>query len=40
MIQTVNTCVNCANMTESLVCSRHNVKVEANNICGDHTIKE
>jgi hypothetical protein len=26
-------------MTESLVCSKHNVEVEANNICGDHIIK-
>ena len=38
MIQTVNTCVNCTNMTESLVCAKHNVKVEVNNSCGDHVV--
>ncbi len=39
MIQTVNTCVNCTNMMDSLVCAKHNVEVVANNVCGDHEIK-
>jgi hypothetical protein len=39
MIETVNTCINCSNMMDSLVCAKHNVEVEANNICGDHVIK-
>ena len=40
MIQTVNTCINCTNMTESLLCAKHNVEVEANNTCGDHQVKD
>ena len=32
MIQTVNTCINCTNMTESLLCAKHNVEVEANKL--------
>ena len=32
-------CINCTNMTESLLCAKHNVEVEANNVCGDHQVK-
>ncbi len=39
MIQTVNTCVNCSNITDSLICTRHKVEVEVNNVCDDHNVK-
>jgi len=39
MIQTVNTCVNCSNITPSSLCAKHNIEVEANNVCDDHNIK-
>jgi hypothetical protein len=39
MIQTLNTCINCTNLTDSLICAKHNVEVEANNTCGDHQVK-
>ena len=40
MIKSVNTCLTCENLVESLKCVKHDVSVEIDNVCSDHNIKE
>ena len=40
MIKSVNTCLNCENLVDSLLCSKHDLSVEIDNVCSDHTIKK
>ena len=39
MIESVNSCLTCENLVDSLKCSKHDLSVEINNVCGDHSIK-
>ena len=38
MIKSVNSCLNCENLVESLKCAS-DVDVEIDNVCNDHSIK-
>ena len=40
MIKSVNSCLNCENLVESLKCAKHDVDVEIDNVCNDHSIKK
>ena len=40
MIKSVNSCLNCENLVDSLVCTKHDVSVEINNVCNEHSIKK
>ena len=40
MIESVNSCLTCENLVDSLKCSKHDLSVEINNVCGDHSIKK
>ena len=39
-IRTNNTCLNCENLLSSLICSKHNTKVDLFNVCDSHNYKE
>ena len=40
MIKSVNTCFTCENLVDSLKCAKHNLSVEIDNVCSDHSIKK
>ena len=40
MIKSVNTCLTCENLVDSLKCIKHDISVEIDNVCNDHNIKE
>jgi len=40
MIKSVNSCLNCENLVESLKCIKHNLSVQIDNVCEDHSIKK
>jgi len=40
MIESVDSCLTCENLVDSLKCSKHDLSVEINNVCGDHSIKK
>ena len=40
MIKSVNSCLNCENLVESLKCVKHNLSVQIDNVCEDHSIKK
>ena len=40
MIESVNSCLTWENLVDSLKCSKHDLSVEINNVCGDHSIKK
>lgn len=40
MIKSVNSCLNCKNLVDSLMCAKHNLSVEIDNVCNDHTVKK
>ncbi len=40
MIKSVNSCLNCENLVESLKCVKHNLSVQIDNVCDDHSIKK
>ena len=40
MIKSVNSCLNCENLVDSLVCTKHDVSVEIDNVCNEHSIKK
>ena len=39
MIKSVNTCLTCENLVDSLKCIKHDISVEIDNVCNDHNIK-
>ena len=40
MIKSVDICLTCENLVDSLKCIKHNVSVQIDNVCDDHKIKE
>ncbi len=40
MIKSVNSCLNCKNLVDSLMCAKHNLSVEIDNVCNDHSLKK
>mgnify|MGYP001311586215 CR=1 FL=1 len=40
MIRSVNTCLNCESLENALKCSKHNLSVQIDNVCEDHSIKK
>jgi len=40
MIKSVNSCINCKNLVDSLMCAKHNLSVEIDNVCNDHSVKK
>lgn len=40
MIKSVNSCLNCENLVDSLKCAKHNLSVEIDNVCNDHSLKK
>ena len=40
MIKSVNSCLNCKNLVDSLMCAKHNLSVEIDNVCNDHSVKK
>ena len=38
-IRTSNTCFNCENLSNDLLCLEHKTKVDVFNVCDDHTYK-
>ena len=40
MIKSVNSCLNCENLVDSLMCAKHNLSVEIDNVCNDHSVKK
>ena len=40
MIKSVNTCLNCESLENALKCSKHNLSVQIDNVCKDHSIKK
>tara|TARA_B100000925_G_scaffold190023_1_gene143696 strand:- start:101 stop:334 length:234 start_codon:yes stop_codon:yes gene_type:complete len=40
MIKSVNTCLNCESLESALNCSKHNLSVQIDNVCDDHSIKK
>ena len=40
MIKSVNSCLNCENLVDSLKCVKHNLSVLIDNVCEDHSIKK
>ena len=40
MIESVDSCLTCENLVDSLKCKKHDLSVEINNVCSDHSIKK
>ena len=40
MIKSVNSCLTCEKLVDSLKCAKHNFSVEIDNVCNDHSIKK
>ena len=40
MIKSVDTCLNCESLESALNCSKHNLSVQIDNVCDDHSIKK
>ena len=40
MIESVDICLTCENLVDSLKCKKHDFFVEINNVCSDHSIKK
>ena len=40
MIKSVNTCLNCESLESALNCSKHNLSVQIDNVCDDHSMKK
>jgi hypothetical protein len=39
-IRTNNTCLNCENLINNLICSKHQIEVDILNVCDSHSYKE
>ncbi|MAR44156.1 MAG: hypothetical protein CMC48_08810 [Flavobacteriaceae bacterium] len=39
-VKSISSCINCENITSTFDCSKHNIEVDIDKVCSDHTFKK
>jgi len=39
VVKSISSCINCENITSSFDCSKHQIEVDIDKVCPDHTFK-